>query len=32
VVIHARDLMGYLVLPFAFVYAATALLVSFAPM
>jgi short-chain fatty acids transporter len=32
VVIHARDVMGYLVVPFAFIYMSTALLVSFAPM
>jgi short-chain fatty acids transporter len=32
VVIHARDVMGYLVVPFAFIYAATALLLTFAPM
>jgi short-chain fatty acids transporter len=32
VVMHARDIMGYLVVPFAFIYMATALLVSFAPM
>jgi short-chain fatty acids transporter len=32
VVIHARDVVGHLVVPFVFIYTATALLVTFAPM
>jgi short-chain fatty acids transporter len=32
VVIHARDVVGHLVVPFVFIYAVTTLLVTFAPM